>query len=153
MSYNTPQQFLNFSLCSGSFNNSPVANIQECLEIGQSMIDSALLSANVTLPITDVPEQILDIERTIAAWLLFQQQGLDPGARYKFLETRYREVVGAFDKPDSGMLGMLANRLRGLVGNDDQPPSPPQPISEVIGPGPRDWYTVNPNYPTKQFIS
>ena len=141
MSYNTVDQFLQFSITSGSFDNQSNIVIQEALDIAANRIDSALRPHH-TLPIPSgsVPSIVLDAERVIAAYWLWLNQGIDPGVNFKLVEKRYLEVAGVPENPASGWLGMVAYGKITVIDDADQDPSPPKPVFAVISGGaPRRW--------------
>jgi phage gp36-like protein len=142
MSYNTPLQFLNYSLCSGSFNGVDSGIVQQYLNVAQTEIDSALIIHH-TLPFNSgsVPAVVLEWERVICAYRLFLNMGIDPGTKSEFLQRRYDEIVGDPNNPATGILGMMAMGTRALVdpANGDQEDSAPKPSFIVIGQPPRGW--------------
>ncbi len=140
MSYNTVQQFLQFSITSGSFNNIDPMVIQEALDVAANRIDSALRPHH-TLPIPSgsVPSIVFDAERIIAAYWCWLNVGIDPGVNFKLIEKRYAEIAGVPENPASGWLGMVAYGRITVIADDDTDPTPPKPIVGVVGGAPRCW--------------
>ena len=159
MSYQDPATFRQYSITSGSFDGVPDPVVQEMLNVAADTINSALVVKH-ELPLASVPAAVLEWERVITAFFLWQNMGIDPGANAGYVQRRYLEVVGDPDKPDSGILGQMAYGHRALVADPNDgtgsdgamggDPSTEHPGYRVIGNAPRGWYT---RIAGRQFIS
>lgn len=99
--------FLSSSMCKGSFADADPNDVQHALNIAADEIDAALRTHHV-LPLSAVPNQLLEAQGVLAAYRLLTVNGLNPGGSKSFIEERYKEIKGDPINPASGLLGMLA---------------------------------------------
>ena len=95
-----------------------------------------------TLPLQTVPDVVLDVERTLAAYnWLWLNQGINPGTGSDILKERYQEGRRCARQPGVRVAGegMVSYGRISLVDNNDKEPSPPKPTTYVLGSPPRCW--------------
>jgi hypothetical protein len=153
-SYNSVSQFLNTSLCSGSFDNVPQPVIQSYLCVARSEIDGALRTNHTPVgngqffAPGEVPGIVIYAEMVIAAYRLLQSQGLNPGGQKAFIQQEFTRIYGDPDgvNPASGFLGGLRYNKIHLVDDTDNEPTvaAPAPLQVYGGSAPRGWNQRGP---------
>lgn len=141
--YLSVQGFLSTSMCSGSLSTLSSDVIQHALNVAADEIDSALRTHNV-LPLSEVPNEVLEAQAVLTTYRLLTVYGLNPGGAKSFIEQRYKEIKGDPVNPASGWLGMVAYG-RKLFGNVNvSAPVPPtgSPNFPVVfaSSADRHWY-------------
>ena len=141
MSYNTVSQFKLFAFPSGSFNNVPDATIQNALDVGASMIDSAL-SRHHTLPLNTGSygsssrlALIYNAERVIATYNLMIWRGFRPSVENTqdvVLVNQYNSITGE----DGRETYLIKNLLDGKIlfpSDADSTPATKEMQARVVG--------------------
>lgn len=140
MSYNTLASFTSGSFTQGAFDSIDPGIIQLNLDLAQNIIDDSLRPHHtLPLPTDDVPPLVLDLERVIAAYYLWQSQGINPGTGTGILEKRFEWAMGNPDNPASGILGQLRYGKMAMVNAKDTDPTPVKTSVKVVGGNVRSW--------------